>query len=170
MSSTTARAADRASRPANLWLLILLLFVQGVSATPAGLLLVLDPTGGRMSMPLSTLERSPFTDYLIPGLILFVVLGLGAFLVIAVLLVLPDWRWACRRNPFKELHWAWTASALFGIALMIWIVVQRLMVGGGTILQPLFFGIGLAILLLTLSAPVRRYLRREQTLPGVAPA
>lgn len=59
----------------------------------------------------------------------------------------------------KAQHWAWTASAAFGLALMIWIVVQVLMIGGGTLLQPLYFGVGLGILLLTLTRSVRIYLR-----------
>ena len=146
-------------RPLAFWLLIILLFFQGISATPAGLLLVLEPTGERMQMPLTMLEGSPFPDYLIPGLILFVVLGLVAFFVMTCLFFLPDWHWAQRPNPFKAQHWAWTASAAFGLALMIWIVVQVLTIGGGTLLQPLYFGVGLGILLLTLTRSVRIYLR-----------
>ncbi len=39
------------------------------------------------------------------------------------------------------------------------IAVQVLMVGLGDWLQPFYFGVGLAILLLTLAPPVRNYLR-----------
>jgi hypothetical protein len=79
-----------AKRPLALWLLMLLLLFQGISATPSGFLLVLDPTGGRMQMPLEMLAGSPFPNYLIPGLILSIVLGLGAFFVLACLFALPD--------------------------------------------------------------------------------
>jgi hypothetical protein len=146
-------------RPLTFWLLLILLFFQGMSATPSGLLLVLDPTGGRMQMPLEMLAGSPFASYLIPGLILCIVLGLGAFFVLACLFARPDWGWARRLNPFKTQHWTWAASAAFGIALMIWITVQVLMIGLDTWLHPLYFGVGLAILLLTLAPPVRDYLR-----------
>jgi hypothetical protein len=112
-----------------------------------------------MQMPLEMLAGSPFASYLIPGLILCIVLGLGAFFVLACLLILPDWGWAQRLNPFKTQHWTWAASAAFGIALMIWITVQVLMMGLGAWLQPFYFGVGLAILLLTLAPPVRDYLR-----------
>jgi hypothetical protein len=151
----------RSKRPPALWLLMFLLLFQGISATPSGLMLVLDPTGGRMQMPLAMLQGAPFPNYLIPGLILCIVLGLGAFLVLACLLALPDWGWAQRVNPFKGQHWTWSASAAFGLALMIWITVQVLMVGLGAWLQPFYFGIGLAILLLTVLSPVRGYLRRS---------
>jgi hypothetical protein len=110
-------------------------------------------------MSLSWLENSPFADYLIPGLILCIVLGLGAFSVLAFLLALPDWGWAQRLNPVKGQHWTWAAAAAFGLALMTWIVVQLVMVGLGAWLQPFYFGIGLAILLLTLTPSVRDYLR-----------
>jgi hypothetical protein len=149
----------RGKRPLALWLLMLLLLFQGISAVPAGLLLVLDPTGGLMQMPLEMLQNSPFPNFLIPGVILCVVLGLGAFFVLACLFFLPEWGWAARLNPVKGQHWTWTASAGFGLALMIWITVQVLMIGLGSVLQPLYFGVGMAILLLTLAPAVRTYLR-----------
>ena len=147
-------------RPLAFWLLLFLLFFQGLSATPSGLMLVLDPTGGRMQMPLDMLRGTPFPNFLIPGLLLSIVLGLGAFFVLACLLTRPDWGWAQRLNPFREQHWAWTASAAFGLALMIWITVQVLMIGLGAFIQVFYFGVWLAILLLTLTPPVRDYLRQ----------
>jgi len=150
---------NRGKRPLAFWLLMLLLLFQGISATPSGLLLVLDPTGGWMQMPLSMLEGTPFSTYLIPGLILSIVLGLGAFFVLGCLVFLPDWSWAERLNPVKSQHWVWTASAAFGLALMTWIVVQVFMIGLDAWLHPMYFGLGLAILLLTLSPSVKRYLR-----------
>jgi hypothetical protein len=147
-------------RPKILWLLLFLLFFQGLSATPSGAMLVIDPSGERMQMPLTLLEGAPFSSYLIPGLILSIGLGLGAFFLLVCLLRLPAWGWAERLNPFTEQHWTWTAVAFFGLALMIWIVVQVFMVGLGAWLQPFYFAVGLAILLLALSPPLRQYLRR----------
>jgi len=152
-------ATQSRRRPLTFWLLLFLLFFQGISAIPSGLMLVLDPTGGRMQMPLSMLKGSPFPNFLIPGLILCIVLGLGAFVVLACLLSRPDWAWAERLNPIKGQHWTWAASAAFGLALMIWITVQVLMIGLGAFIQVLYFGVGLAILLLTLTRPLRDYLR-----------
>ncbi len=151
--------AKRPKRPLALWLLMCLLLFQGISATPSGFMLVLDPTGGRMQMPQEMLAGTPFPNYLIPGLILCIVLGLGAFFVMACLLTLPDWAWARRLNPFKGQHWTWTASAAFGLALMIWITVQVLMIGLGAFIQVFYFGVGLTILLVTLAPSVRECLR-----------
>jgi hypothetical protein len=146
-------------RPLAFWLLTCLLLFQGISATPSGLMLALDPTGGMMRMPLEMLKGTPFLNFRIPGLILGIVLGLGAFFVLACLFTLPDWRWSQRVSPFKSQHWTWAASAAFGLALMIWIMVQVLMIGLGAVIQVLYFGVGLAILLLTVTPPVRKYLQ-----------
>ena len=54
----------------------------------------------------------------------------------------------------------WMASVSFGLALMIWITVQVAMIGGGSWLQVLYFGVGLAILVLSLAPSVRRHLGR----------
>ncbi len=147
-------------RPLLFWLLLFLLFFQGLSAAPSGLMLALDPTGGLLQMPLDMLQGTPFPNFLIPGLILCVVLGLGAFFVLACLLIRPDWAWAERLNPFRGQHWTWAAAGAFGLALMLWITVQVLMIGLGAFIQVLYFGVGLAILLLTLTRPVRGYLLR----------
>lgn len=149
-------------RPKSFFLLLFLLFFQGFSATPSGAMLVIDPTGEQMQMPLTWLEGTPFSSYLIPGLILSIGLGIGAFFILISLLFLPRWGWAARLNPWKQQHWTWTATVFFGLALMIWIVVQVLMVGLGAWLQPFYFAVGLAILLLTLTPPIRRYLRQRE--------
>ena len=145
-------------RPVAFWALLCLLVFQGMSALPPGVMLVLDPTGGLMKVPLSMLHGSPFHDFLIPGLILCVVLGLGALLVAAGLFFLPALLWAERLNPFKGMHWSWMAAVSFGLALMIWITVQVAMIGGGSWLQPLYFGVGLGVLGLSLAPSVRSHL------------
>ncbi len=152
-------AAESSKRPAALWVLIGLLVFQGISAAPPGFLLVLDPTGGLLHLPLDLLKDASFRNFLIPGLILFVVLGIGAFFIAAGLFFLPDWMWIGRLNLFIGQHWAWTAAVAFGPALMIWIVVQVIQIGLGTWLQPFYFGVGLVILLLALNPSVQRHLR-----------
>ena len=53
---------------------ILQLFI-GLGAVAGGLGLVLEPDGSNLGMPLSMLEHSPFSDFLIPGLVLLLVNG-----------------------------------------------------------------------------------------------
>jgi hypothetical protein len=55
---------------------IVLLFLTGINALIAGILFIIDPTGGKMGMSISYLSHSPFTTFLIPGITLFIVNGL----------------------------------------------------------------------------------------------
>jgi hypothetical protein len=65
---------------------LVLLFFLGLSALPCGVLMVLDPSGANMGLPLDMLEQAPFNNFLIPGIFLGVFNGilslLFAFLVI----------------------------------------------------------------------------------------
>lgn len=47
---------------------IFLLLFNGIGALYGGGLLVIDPSGAKIQLPLSYLHYSPFTDYLIPAL------------------------------------------------------------------------------------------------------
>lgn len=101
----------------------------GVSAIVSGILFLLDPLGGLLAIPIEELEGTPFTDYRIPGLLLFVLIGLGNSIAFYV----------NRRQRGLVPY-----SAIFsGGVLMVWIVVQVLMIGLTFFLQPLFFSLGL---------------------------
>ena len=69
------------SRPVNVYILMGSIVFQGLSGLLGGIRLVLDPTGESIQIPLSWLAGSPFDDYLIPGLILFFVLGIFPLVV-----------------------------------------------------------------------------------------
>lgn len=73
-------------------------------------------------------KRGPFSSSVIPGFILLVGVGGSCFAAAAALL---------RRHPM-----AWLASMTAGVVLMVWIVVQVLIIGGGHVLQYLCFGLG----------------------------
>ena len=74
-------------------------------------------------LPLSILERSPFNDFLIPGIILFVVLGLVPSLLVFFLLKKTKNKFAENFNFFKDMYWAWSFSIYVAFALIIWIQV-----------------------------------------------
>jgi hypothetical protein len=108
--------------PRNI-LLILLAFL-GVGALFGGGVLIISPSGKLFGMPLSMLDKSPFSDFLIPGLILFVVLGLVPCLLVFALLKKSINTLAERANFFPDMHWAWTGSIYVAFALIIWIQVE----------------------------------------------
>ena len=94
------------------------------------------------------LEHTPFTSFLIPGLILFVLFGLGSLVTLFGLIFRPRWAWTEPITQPVHVHWAVLAAMLIGLAQCIWITVQLLMTQHFFFLQPIMFGVGLAILLL----------------------
>ena len=60
---------------------LVLLFFLGVSALFGGYMLVSDPSGKSLGMPLELLKGTPFIDYLIPGLILFLLIGVSSIII-----------------------------------------------------------------------------------------
>lgn len=130
------------SKGAGFYLLVLLIFFQAASGLYGGGALVIDPTGGSLALPLSLLDGAPFDNYLVPGLILFSVLGVFPGIVCYGLM---------RRQP-----WAWLGSVLVSIALMGWIGVEILMVGyqADPPLQLIYGSVGVVLLILSLRRSV----------------
>jgi hypothetical protein len=133
------------TRPVGLYLLILALLFQGLSGVAGGIGLIADPSGGNIKIPIEWLQGSPFNDYLIPGIILFFVLGIFPLIVLYGL-------WMGR-------SWSWFTALLVGLALIVWIVVEIIIIGYQP--QPplqLIYGIlGVIILVLVFSPSVKRY-------------
>jgi hypothetical protein len=154
--SRTSHAATRPSSktpaknrlPGTVLALLILTAIQAIGAIGGGIGLVRDPIKN-IGMPISMLEGSPFKDYLIPGLILLIVVGLFALFVLAGLLR----RW----TP------AWWLSLASGGGLIVWIIVEAALLGylpgAGIGLQVAFGLIGVAIVVLDLLRPTRRYYR-----------
>jgi hypothetical protein len=139
-------AAQGRRRPGTVVALLVLTAVQAVGAIGGGIGLVRDPIDN-IGMPLSMLEGSPFKDYLIPGIILLVVVGIFALFV-----------WAGLLRRWKP---AWWLSLASGGGLVVWIIVEAAMLGylpGAGIGMQIAMGLlGVAIVVLTLLRPTRRY-------------
>jgi uncharacterized membrane protein len=108
-----------------------LLAFLGLGALAGGVALVLKPDGSIMQMPASMLAGSPFPDFLVPGLILGGLFGIGSFAVVEL------GRRDARPAPFLAFA--------IGCGQMIWIVVELMIIKGVSFLHPLYFGVGLAI-------------------------
>ena len=133
-------------RPVALYLLIVGMVFQGLSGLAGCCVLVADPSGGILELPVTTLAGSPFPDFLIPGLILGSVLGVVPLHTAYVL-------WSRGRFAW---HQAFGAS----IALIVWILVEIAIIGyfADPPLQAVYGLLGLAMLALTLLPSVRRVL------------
>lgn len=124
--------------------LIGLLFFVALTALPSGALLVLHPDGSDFQMSISMLEGTPFTNFVIPGLVLGLAVG-GAALAALVAIFF--------KHPTAKV-----LAILAGVMQGGWIVVQMLLLGATALLQFTYLGIGAAIFLLALfwkTAPPR---------------
>jgi hypothetical protein len=142
------------------WVLIVLLFFIGVSALISGAMLFVAPDGHLMQWSTDQLKGSPFTNYLIPGLILFIFLGIFPIFVGFSLSKRPMWTWPNVINPAKKTHWAWTASWAVGVIMLIWITIETVFLGYVSFLQPFVAGYGIILIILTLLPNVRKFYKR----------
>jgi hypothetical protein len=144
------------ARPATVRALILLQLLLGVGALFGGGVLILAPDGHLIGMPMNLLANSPFTNFLVPGLLLFFFVGVFPSVVAYSLRQRPGWRWPNLLNPFKRMHWSWAASLAAGVAVVVWIVVEIQFMPVGFV-HLLYLAWGALILILTLLPSVRRH-------------
>jgi hypothetical protein len=133
-------------RPGTVWALMVLTAIQVIGATAGGIGLVQDPIDN-IGMPLSMLEGSPFSDYLYPGLVLLLVVGLFPIVPLVGLAL--------------GRRWGWWLELAAGCALIIWIIVEVAMLGYlpgmGIALQIIMGLLGVVIVVLTSLRLTRRY-------------
>lgn len=119
-----------APRP-GLGLVMLLAIVQlliGFPALGGGGLLVADPSGGQVGLPVAWLASSPFSSYLVPGLLLF---ALGVCHVAGAIMTL-------RRRPVAGRIGLW-----LGLAMMAYIAGEWLWIPELSPLQFIYCALGL---------------------------
>ncbi|WP_331234559.1 hypothetical protein [Natronorarus salvus] len=92
------------SRPTGEWLYLTGATVLGVTAFVSGGLMILDPSGTTIGLEREWLVGTPFSGYLVPGLVLFGVLGIGSFVVLY--------------GIGRRRRWAWWAALSLGVALI----------------------------------------------------
>ena len=82
----------------------------GLGAVGGGLGLVLEPSGANLGMPLEMLNHSPFSNFLIPGIVLLIVNGLGSI--------------AGSVLSFRLFQYAAEIAFALGTFLVAWILIQ----------------------------------------------
>lgn len=87
-------------------ILLALLAFLGLGAMGGGAIFIISPSGKLFGMPLSMLDKTPFSNFLIPGIILFLVLGIAPILLMMALIKKPNSKFANWFNYFKDMHWA----------------------------------------------------------------
>jgi len=105
--------------PVALWLLKTLLLALSVSALVPGIELLIDPSGKSIRFPQAALVHSPFSNYLIPGILLSLFMGLLPLMAWFSLWKKSQNTFLDRINPFPMWHWAWTLALFSGLVLII---------------------------------------------------
>jgi len=116
----------------------------GIGAVAGGVSLVLDPSGASLGTPIQLLEKTPFTTFLMPGIVLLIVNGLGSFAGAVA---------SCMRHRY-----AGEMALALGVFLVAWIAVQVYWMEPHW-LHTLYFALG--ILEVTLGWSVRKSLRKR---------
>ena len=116
-------------------LLVILLVFLSLSGL-FGIMFLIDPSGELVEMPLSLLDKLPIDTFILPGLYLLIVYGIGSAVI----------AYGLRR----QLFWAPVAALLLGLVLIGWIIGQIILWGTPAMLQYIYLTVGAAIFLLSL--------------------
>ncbi|AFL99620.1 MULTISPECIES: hypothetical protein [Desulfitobacterium] len=138
----------------------LLIFLQaflGLGAIFGGTVLIIDPSGELIQMPATMLEHSPFSDFLLPGIILLTLLGILPLAVAYGLVKNQPLAVVNRLNLFSDKHWAWTYSLYIGFVLIIWIAVEAYFIQGFAVIHLGYIFWALLIQAITLLPSVQSY-------------
>lgn len=146
-------------RPLSVYGLSVMLGLLGAGGMGGAALLILRPDGSLLGMEAGWLDGSPFSSYLLPGVLLLIAGGLLPLIALVGVLWQPSWRWAEGLNIYRTYHWGWAFSLYSGIAAIIWIAVQQV-VARYFILQPVISVGGAVILILTLLPASMNYQRK----------
>lgn len=108
----------------------------GITAIGGGLRLVSNPNG-LPDFPIEWLINSPFSNYFFPGLVLLIIIGFG-FVVSSTL-------------NFLRKRYSSGIAALLGICLILYMIIEVWFVGLRNVLQPLYFILGVIVLIIGLN-------------------
>ena len=101
----------------------------GLGAVAGGLALLLEPSGANLGIPLELLENSPFSTYLVPGIVLLTVNGLGSLVGAA--------------ESFTRYRYAGETAMGLSVFLVAWIILQVYWIETIHWLHALYLGLGL---------------------------
>ncbi|WP_428659916.1 hypothetical protein [Runella sp.] len=145
-----------------IYVYLCLLSFLGISALSGGVALILSPSGKLLGgLPLSILRNSPFHDFLIPGTILFFVLGLIPCLIVFALLKKRKNKVGEYFNFFKDMHWAWSFSIYVAFALIIWIQVETIFIQAVGWLQTFYMFLSIVLIFFALLPQVRDFYKKQ---------
>lgn len=153
-----------APKPLGVYLLLFLLLFLAIGGIYGGMMLITDPSGEKIQFPPEVIERLPFPNYLIPGIILILGMSVLPLLTTYALWFRPNWIWPQFLNIYPDQHWSWTFALYTGIILAIWINVQILITGAIGQIQPFYGLYAVALIICSLLPKVMHYYRQSETI------
>ncbi len=130
-------------KPLGLKILIALNLFLALGAIPTGVIFLADPSGKLLGIQTLLPKLSFLNDFSLVGLWLIAIYG-------ALPLTLSTALW-------KQKRWAWIATLALGFVEVAWILSETVILGGFTILYPLYGIVGLLTIAVSLLPSVKSY-------------
>lgn len=143
-------------RPFETWILLILLILLAINAFYGGISFILEPDGSLLNMNTEWLNKTPFANFLIPGFLLILFMGILPVIAFVGLFSKKKLRFLSAFNCFPEKRWGWTYALYSGIIANIWIIFQQLFTAY-FILQPVIAAVGMLIIITSLLPRVQKY-------------
>lgn len=153
-----SRANARIRRPLAVIAAVVALAFLGLTALGGGIEMLAFPHGNRF-VKAEWLDHIPLLDtWVVPGLVLGVVFGLGSFAVGFGLLRKPDWPWLAWLSRRSGKHWSWAATIMMGFALLAWLLLELLLIPERSVIEAVYSAVGVLLIVAPLLASARQYL------------
>jgi hypothetical protein len=150
-----------------------LLFL-GVTALGGGIENLANAHGGTY-LPAERFDEIPLVDsYVVPGLVLGSVFGVGSLVTAVGMIRRLSWRWLGAVERATGHHWSWAATIVVGIVFVCWLTVELILLGGpesfdtagdritAYVIYAVFGSIALALVLLPRAGSVRDHLALDR--------
>ncbi|WP_422122370.1 hypothetical protein DHX103_11220 [Planococcus sp. X10-3] len=146
-------------RPASVKFLIFLHLFLAAGALAGGFGMIFSPAieDNSLGIPVSYLENDLFSNLLIPGLLLFTVLGVFPLVIAYFLFSKKPFKLGQALNVFRDKYWSWGFSLYVGFAVIIWITVQVYLLQMVVGFHLFYMAYGLLLLIATLWPNVQRH-------------
>lgn len=113
---------------------ILLLLFNLIGAYYGGINLIIHPDGSSIGLSLDLIGKTPFDDFLLPGLILLFINGIFCSYVLLQVI---------RNHKFQNEY-----IIIQGLLLIIWIIIQIILIRMVFFLHYIMGGIGIVLIIL----------------------
>ncbi len=148
-------------RPSTVWLIIVLEVTLAILGFFSGITFLQDPSGKTHGMDTSILVTTPISNFTPVGLFFVVCYGILPSLAVFGLWKLPRWRWTDTFNKWTRQNWAWMATVVIGVILIVWIAVEVALIGSPIglprFLQVIMALLGVVLIALAMLPRVRIY-------------